>query len=239
MTEGRNADVVGFCQQHSGQRSTHRKATSLPGIRIQRHYVNGVVHASGSSAFEKRGIAVNVPVWNPDNCIQCNFCSYVCPHAVIRPVVMTEEEAAAAPEGMKMAADDRYARICNSAMTISVLDCTGCGSCANVCPGKKGEKALAMQRSGNPIRDSRNYFDYGFRLPVRSRKLLTKFKETTVKGSQFKQPLLEFSGACAGCGETPYAKLADTAVTATECTLPMLPAVPLSGVTPHRLLLTP
>jgi pyruvate-ferredoxin/flavodoxin oxidoreductase len=165
---------------------------------------NGVVPL-GSSAFEKRGIAIDVPVWNPDNCIQCNFCSYVCPHAVIRPVAMTEEEAAAAPAGTKMApmtgmADKKFV------MTISVMDCTGCGSCANVCPGKKGEKALTM----SPLEtqeDKQAIFDYGFKLPAKE-DVMEKFKETTVKGSQFKQPLLEFSGACAGCGETPYAKLA-------------------------------
>ena len=165
---------------------------------------NGVVPL-GSSAYEKRGIAIDVPVWNPDNCIQCNFCAYVCPHAVIRPAAMTEEEAAAAPAGMKMTgmtglADKKFS------MTISVLDCTGCGSCANVCPGKKGEKALTMQ----PLEtqeDTQVYFDYAFKLPEKA-DVAEKFKETTVKGSQFKQPLLEFSGACAGCGETPYAKLA-------------------------------
>ena len=95
--------------------------------------------------YEKRGIAVDIPVWNPENCIQCNRCSYVCPHAVIRPVAMTEAEAAAAPEGMKTAADDRYGWITSSHMVVSALDCTGCGSCANVCPGKKGAKALAME----------------------------------------------------------------------------------------------
>lgn len=165
---------------------------------------NGVVPL-GSSAYEKRGIAIDVPVWNPDNCIQCNFCSYVCPHAVIRPFAMTEEEAANAPEGTLSApmtglTDKKFM------MAVSVLDCTGCGSCANVCPGKKGEKALVMQ----PLSTQENkqaIFDYGFGLPEKA-DVAEKFKETTVKGSQFKQPLLEFSGACAGCGETPYAKLA-------------------------------
>ncbi len=165
---------------------------------------NGVVPL-GSSAYEKRGIAIDVPTWNPDNCIQCNFCSYVCPHAVIRPVAMTEEEAKNAPEGMKMA-DMTGMPGMKFAMTISVLDCTGCGSCANVCPGKKGEKALTM----SPLEtqeDKQAIFDYGFGLDEKP-EVAAKFKETTVKGSQFKQPLLEFSGACAGCGETPYAKLA-------------------------------
>ena len=159
----------------------------------------------GSAAYEKRGIAVDVPVWNPQNCIQCNFCSYVCPHAVIRPVVMTEAEAAKAPASMKMT-DMTGMPGYKFAMTVSVLDCTGCGSCANVCPGKKGEKALVME-SLDKHRDQQDAFAYGFDLPVKP-EVLEKFKETTVKGSQFKQPLLEFSGACAGCGETPYAKLA-------------------------------
>ena len=165
---------------------------------------NGVVPL-GSSAFEKRGIAIDVPTWNPDNCIQCNFCSYVCPHAVIRPVAMTEEEAKNAPEGMKMV-DMTGMPGMKFAMTISVLDCTGCGSCANVCPGKKGEKALTMSPLETQAH-TQNTFDYGFSLDQKP-EVAAKFKETTVKGSQFKQPLLEFSGACAGCGETPYAKLA-------------------------------
>lgn len=158
----------------------------------------------GTAAYEKRGIAIDVPVWNPDVCLQCNLCSYVCPHAVIRPVVMTAEEAANAPEGMQMV-DMKQAEGKKFAITISVLDCTGCGSCAHVCPEVKGNKALSMDLLENQ-HELQKYFDYGVTLetPV---EVLEKFKETTVKGSQFKQPLLEFSGACAGCGETPYAKL--------------------------------
>ena len=158
----------------------------------------------GTAAYEKRGIAIDVPVWNPDVCLQCNLCSYVCPHAVIRPVVMTAEEAANAPEGMQMV-DMKQTEGKKFAITISVLDCTGCGSCAHVCPEVKGNKALSMDLLENQ-HELQKYFDYGVTLetPV---EVLEKFKETTVKGSQFKQPLLEFSGACAGCGETPYAKL--------------------------------
>ena len=158
----------------------------------------------GSAAYEKRGIAVDVPAWNPDNCIQCNFCSYVCPHAVIRPIVMTDDELAKAPEGtkgLKIAGLDKM----NFVMTVSALDCTGCGSCANVCPGKKGAKALTMQPLDSQL-EKQNLFAYGQELPEK-KEIAEKFKENTVKGSQFKQPLLEFSGACAGCGETPYAKL--------------------------------
>ncbi|MBC8586030.1 pyruvate:ferredoxin (flavodoxin) oxidoreductase [Youxingia wuxianensis] len=158
----------------------------------------------GSAAYEKRGIAVDVPCWIPENCIQCNFCSYVCPHAVIRPAVMSAEEAAKAPEGMKMV-DMTGMPGYKFGMTVSVLDCTGCGSCANVCPGKKGNKALEMKKLDTQL-DQQEKFAYGFDLPVKP-EVADKFKPTTVKGSQFKQPLLEFSGACAGCGETPYAKL--------------------------------
>ncbi len=160
----------------------------------------------GSAAFEKRGIAIDVPQWNSANCIQCNFCSYVCPHAVIRPVVMTEDELNKAPAGAK-----EKAIACTGmpgyyfVMTMSALDCTGCGSCVNVCPGKKGNKALNMMPLETQLAEQ-EIFNYAVKLPEK-KEVLEKFKETTVKGSQFKQPLLEFSGACAGCGETPYAKL--------------------------------
>ena len=175
---------------------------SLP-VSAFKDYIDGTTPV-GSAAYEKRGIAVNVPVWNPDNCIQCNFCSYVCPHAVIRPVVMNEEEAAAAPANMKKVPMTGMPGLYFS-MTISALDCTGCGSCANICPGKKGEKALTMDLLSKNL-DEQPVFDFGQKVADKP-EVLAKFKETTVKGSQFKQPLFEFSGACAGCGETPYAKL--------------------------------
>ncbi len=158
----------------------------------------------GSSAFEKRGVAVDVPQWNPENCIQCNFCSYVCPHAVIRPIAMNAEEAAKAPAGMKKTAMTGLAGM-EFAMTVSALDCLGCGSCANVCPGKKGAKALVMRPLEENLEEQKS-FDYGLTLENKP-EVSEKFKDITVKGSQFSQPLLEFSGACAGCGETPYAKL--------------------------------
>ena len=165
-------------------------------------YADGTL-PSGSAAYEKRGVAIDVPSWNPENCIQCNFCSYVCPHACIRPVAMDDAQAANAPEGktMDLTGMPGY----KFAMSISVLDCTGCGSCVNVCPGKKGEKALTMEAMESQL-PAQKMFDYGVTIDTPAA-VSEKFKETTVKGSQFKQPLLEFSGACAGCGETPYAKL--------------------------------
>ena len=156
----------------------------------------------GTAAFEKRGIAVDVPEWIPENCIQCNMCSMVCPHAVIRPFALNADEAANAPEGMKMK-DMTGLKDYKFAMGISVLDCTGCGVCANVCPAKT--KALVMKGLETQEGEQKN-FDYAIKTSDKP-DVLEKFKETTVKGSQFKQPLLEFSGACAGCGETPYAKL--------------------------------
>ena len=158
----------------------------------------------GSSAFEKRGIAVDVPKWDPQNCIQCNFCSMVCPHAVIRPVVLNEEQVKNAPAGMELKPATGLAGY-QFGITVSALDCTGCGACVNVCPGMKGNKALTMI----PLEDSLGEqagFDYGVKQEMDAA-VTEKFKASTVKGAQLRQPLLEFSGACAGCGETPYAKL--------------------------------
>ena len=159
----------------------------------------------GSAAYEKRGIAVDVPQWEAENCIQCNFCSYVCPHAVIRPAVLSEEEVKNAPAALGATLDTTQLPGTKFAMTISTLDCTGCGSCASVCPGKKGNKALVMKPIDTQM-PQQEVFNYTQALPPKA-EVLEKFKDTTVKGSQFRTPLLEFSGACAGCGETPYAKL--------------------------------
>ncbi len=178
------------------------KGNKLPVSAFMNH-VDGTV-PNGSSAFEKRGIAVDVPNWVSENCIQCNKCAIVCPHAVIRPVPMTDEEVAAAPQGTEAIPMTGLKEL-KFVMTVSTLDCTGCGACAQVCPGKKGEKALVME----PIDSQRSkqaIFDYALTIDEKP-EVAEKFKFTTVKGSQFKQPLLEFSGACAGCGETPYAKL--------------------------------
>ena len=200
VTDGRK-DVIDFVNNIQTKVSA-QEGNSLP-VSAFTDYVDGST-PSGSSAYEKRGIAVKVPVWNPDNCIQCNFCAYVCPHAVIRPAVLNADEAAKAPADMKLK-DMTGMTGYKFAITVSALDCTGCGSCANVCPGMKGNKALEMKSLEENLGEQAIY-DFGQSLPVKE-EVLAKFKENTVKGSQFRQPLLEFSGACAGCGETPYAKL--------------------------------
>ena len=157
---------------------------------------------SGTAAYEKRGIAVSIPVWQPEKCIQCNICSYVCPHAVIRPAVLDEAEVQAAPEGMSLLPMNGMQGY-QFAITVSALDCTGCGSCVVCCPAKG--KAIVMENFSEH-RDEQNYFDYGITLK-RKPQVEQKYAADTLKGSQLRQPLLEFSGACGGCGETPYAKL--------------------------------
>ena len=155
----------------------------------------------GSSKYEKRGIAVEVPEWQIDNCIQCNQCSYVCPHAAIRPFLISEEEANNAPETFKAKkAIGKGLEDYQYKIQVSALDCTGCGNCAQVCPSK--EKSLIMKPIETQTEQIANW-EYAMELEVKDNPLNTK----TVKGSQFEEPLLEFSGACAGCGETPYIKL--------------------------------
>ena len=199
--KGGREDVVDFVKNVQSKVNA-QEGNSLP-VSAFNDYVDGST-PSGSSAYEKRGIAVDIPVWVEENCIQCNRCAYVCPHAVIRPIALTEDELAKAPEGTK-AIDMIGMPGMKFAMSVSAYDCTGCGSCANVCPGKKGEKALVMKNMEENVA-SQELFDFGREIPVKP-EVVAKFKPETVKGSQFKQPLLEFSGACAGCGETPYAKL--------------------------------
>ena len=155
---------------------------------------------TGTTKYEKRGIAVDVPAWIPENCIQCNQCSLVCPHATIRPYLVSTEEKAAAPESFvtkKATGFEGY----EFRMQISPLDCTGCGNCVDVCPAK--EKALKMIPMTESAKTEEKNWEYALTLSKKDVKLNTK----TVKGSQFLQPLFEFSGACAGCGETPYVKL--------------------------------
>ena len=199
--KGGRADVVDFVKNIQAKVNA-QEGNTLP-VSAFKDYVDGST-PSGSSAYERRGIAVDIPVWKPENCIQCNRCAYVCPHAVIRPVALTEDELAKAPEGTQ-AIDMIGMPGMKFTMTVSAYDCTGCGSCANVCPGKKGEKALVMGNMEENV-GCQEAFDFGREIPVKP-EVVAKFKPETVKGSQFKQPLLEFSGACAGCGETPYAKL--------------------------------
>ena len=172
---------------------------TLP-VSVFNEYVDGTIPA-GTSAYEKRGVAVNVPEWQADKCIQCNSCAFVCPHAAIRPFLLTDEEAANAPEGLKLQDGKATFKAYKFALSVSVLDCTGCGNCADVCPSK--EKALIMKPLQSQEAEQAN-FDYlhshiGYKDNVQP-------KAQNVKNAQFAQPLFEFSGACAGCGETPYIK---------------------------------
>ena len=171
---------------------------SLP-VSAFMEYADGTMPA-GTSAFEKRGVAVNVPEWNPEKCIQCNTCSFVCPHAAIRPFLLTGEEAAAAPGTVKTAQGKAVLKDYRFAISISVDDCTGCGNCVDVCLAK--DKALSMVPYQSQVNEQAN-FDYlnskiGYKQVVD--------KKSNLKNSQFAQPLFEYSGACAGCGETPYIK---------------------------------
>lgn len=164
---------------------------------------------NGTTHYEKRGIAVNVPDWVADNCIQCNQCAYVCPHAVIRPFLSTPEEEKGMPAGTDtMKAVGKGMEALNFSMRISVLDCTGCGNCADICPGRKdketGEtlKALVMQPLGTQLEEQKAFDHFDAKVSYKTEYMGLN----TIKGSQFAKPLFEFHGACAGCGETPYIK---------------------------------
>ena len=159
----------------------------------------------GSAAYEKRGVAVTVPQWNPEHCIQCNNCAFVCPHACIRPFAMTEEEAAAAPANTKFAAKPVIKTNYKFTMAVSPLDCMGCTLCVKACPVNKNEKlgtAIEMKPIATQL-DQQAAYDYA----VASVKEKSELVSVSIKGSQFKQPLLEYSGSCAGCAETSYARL--------------------------------
>ena len=157
---------------------------------------------SGTAAYEKRGTAVYLPEWQADKCIQCNQCSFVCPHAAIRPMLLDEAEKAKAPEHFEtIKATGKGMEGLQYRMQLSALDCLGCGNCADICPAK--EKALVMKPYAQVVKEAENW-EYGIKLPRKDERVDT----ATVKGSQFAKPYIEFSGACAGCGETPYIKLA-------------------------------
>ena len=176
----------------------------LPVSTFVKHGMEDGTFMAGTAAYEKRGIAINVPEWIPENCIQCNQCSIVCPHAAIRPFLLISEEAEKAPDAMKTtdAKGIKTEVPYKFSIGITPLDCTGCGNCAQVCPSKN--KALVMKPQDSQ-HDQMEVWDY-VTTEVSPKK--NPMNKNTVKGSQFEQPLLEFSGACAGCGETPYAKLA-------------------------------
>ena len=202
VAEGKRADLVKFVNDIVFP-VTKMDGDSLP-VSVFADRADGT-YPQGAAAYEKRGVAVDVPEWIPENCIQCNQCSYVCPHATIRPFAMTADEAAAAPASTKFA-PKMIGKGCEEykfTMAISPLDCMGCGLCVNVCPTKPEKRAIKMVPQESQ-KDQQAAFDYAV---ANISKKPTPFAENTVKGSQFNQPLLEFSGSCAGCAETSYARL--------------------------------
>ncbi len=173
-----------------------QKGDDLP-VSSMKGYENGNIDM-GLTAFEKRGIAVRVPKWDAEKCVQCNRCSLVCPHAVIRPYLLTDEEKAGAPEGIVTIPANGAAKGLHFTMAVSEYDCTSCGSCVSVCPTKAIQMVPADLKE-----ESKERWNYTLSLPDKEE----LFSKWSIKGSQFRQPLVEFSAACAGCGETPYAKL--------------------------------
>ena len=214
LATGDRADLVNFVNNVVNPTNA-MKGDSLP-VSAFEAYVDGQF-PQGSAAYEKRGIAVMVPEWNPDKCVQCNSCAFVCPHATIRPFAMTEEEAANAPESTKFAAKPVIKTNYKFTMAVSPLDCMGCTLCVKACPvnATADKKAAAAGEKADPaayaIRmvpqatqaDQQAAFDYAVANVSEKPEIINN----TVKGSQFKQPLLEFSGSCAGCAETSYARL--------------------------------
>jgi pyruvate-ferredoxin/flavodoxin oxidoreductase len=197
---GRTADVPKFISEVADVMNA-QNGDSLP-VSVFAGREDGTFPA-GTTAYEKRGIATVVPEWIPDNCIQCNQCAYVCPHAVIRPFLLTDAELAALPGEKNALRGNGPFKEYHFKMQVSPLDCTGCGNCADVCPGNRGNKALLMK----PLelhKHEQKRFDYLHDKVGYKDKVADKYQN--VKNSQFAQPLFEFSGACAGCGETPYIK---------------------------------
>lgn len=188
------AFIKNICEPMNAQKGDNLPVSAFSGIE------DGTF-PQGTAAYEKRGIAINIPEWKTETCIQCNQCAYVCPHSVIRPVLLTEEEYNNKPEGFKaVEAKGIKGEKMYFSMAVSALDCTGCGSCAEVCPAPA--KALIMEPAYTQLKEQDNW-DYAQKLSVKQNPM----NKYTLKGSQFEKPLFEFSGACAGCGETPYAKL--------------------------------
>ena len=200
--EGKRADLVKFVNDIARPVNA-MKGDSLP-VSAFKDCADGT-YPQGASAYDKRGVAVKVPVWHAENCIQCNQCSYVCPHAAIRPFAMNADEAAKAPACTKFTAK-MMGKGCEDykfTIAVSPLDCMGCSLCVNVCPTKPEKRALEMVLTETQL-DQQPAFDYAVNNVT---KKATPFADTTVKGSQFNQPLLQFSGSCAGCAETTYARL--------------------------------
>ena len=207
IDENKNGDVPAFIKEIV--RPINAQSGDLLKVSdfVKYNTVDGT-WKNGTAAFEKRGVAAFVPVWNADNCIQCNKCAYSCPHATIRPFVLDENEKAGF-EGTTMdILAPKQLKGMQFRIQVDVLDCLGCGNCADVCPGKKGEKALVMAPFNvddpNMKKEEANW-EYMVK-NVKSKQDLVDIKQSP-KNSQFAQPLFEFSGACSGCGETPYVKL--------------------------------
>ncbi len=197
---GKNAVLVDYVNKIAAPVGAMR-GDSLP-VSVFKDRADGT-YPQGAAAYEKRGVAVSVPVWHEENCIQCNQCAFVCPHAAIRPFALTEEEAAAAPAQTKFTAKPIAKTNYKFTMAISPLDCMGCTLCVKACPTKADKRAIEMVSAASQA-DQQAPFDYCVENVSEKPELVTN---NTIKGSQFKQPLLEFSGSCAGCAETSYARL--------------------------------